>query len=671
MYFEEKISVLETIKKINKTNNETLLIHSNSEMHHKVTNPFKFIFSFLFLFFIFIKYPLILRTFYPSGHYATDFFISSLAQLSAFSTAMIFFYYKKFVRITKYSWIFIICLVSITILSIIHCVKIPNSTFREFFFDISWISIPLSVMLYRDYLKNLLLYFFSGLWIFNIVQSLYQIYSGKICIGITGNRNWNAALLISLTPIFLYSIFMLLKKILTLKQNKYPIILSKKIITIFVLFSSIIIFLTLFLLYKAESRGANLALMVSITSFAFLEGFFANSKKIKYFTKKIFLSFSFLMGTAIIIVPILFSSYIAAIISKDVRIPLWHGAFNLFCSKLFIGTGSFAFEKFYAYHLPLELFLRPHYFAARFMHPHNQIAYFAASFGFLGLIALLILYFMPIIFCIKNYKSLSIYTKIIFFSYLMILIHAQLDKIAIQWPTSYILLIFLGLLWNKTFTLKNEKCINNLNIDNNEIQILEKHKIINKYYIIYSVLTLICLSLSFKIIFENSYSSYYSRISNIFLDEKNYKNALKFKKLAIDKSNNPDYLYDAGMIELLAFKNYPNSYRFFKLLESHPASKIVHSNARIAQCLIFMNQKKEALKYLMLEASAYPLSSLTLYNQMLLEKELGLFENAKQTAKKLNSQLKFKGLKTTDMKLILKYPELDNKFNLIHKNNPK
>jgi hypothetical protein len=80
-----------------------------------------------------------------------------------------------------------------------------------------------------------------------------------------------------------------------------------------------------------------------------------------------------------------------------------------------------------------------------------------------------------------------------------------------------------------------------------------------------------------------------------------------------------------------------------------------------------MNRKKEALAYLNHESVAFPLSSIVLYNKIILEKELGLNNQAEQTAELLNAQLKFKGLTSSDMQIILKYPELDNKFHLVKK----
>jgi hypothetical protein len=78
-----------------------------------------------------------------------------------------------------------------------------------------------------------------------------------------------------------------------------------------------------------------------------------------------------------------------------------------------------------------------------------------------------------------------------------------------------------------------------------------------------------------------------------------------------------------------------------------------------------MNRKKEALLYLNNESIAFPLSSLVLYNKILLENELDMKKEAQKTTRLLNAQLKFKGLKPSDMQIILQYPELDNKFHLV------
>ena len=96
-----------------------------------------------------------------------------------------------------------------------------------------------------------------------------------------------------------------------------------------------------------------------------------------------------------------------------------------------------------------------------------------------------------------------------------------------------------------------------------------------------------------------------------------------------------------------------------------PATIPVHSNAHIAECLLHLNRKREALAFLAKELRVYPVSIIAIYNKMRLEMELGLKKHAEATADRLEWTLKFKGLKIDDLKRILSNPELDGRYYLL------
>jgi len=601
---------------------------------------------------IFCKFPLFLVHLFPSGNLATTFFTITPGVLTLLSATLLLLNFEKFVLVLKKNLLLSLALGIILTLAIIHSLSIQNITIREVFFDLHPILIPLAVLVVYQRSKKAFILFFAALWILNLVHCNYQLIEQKECIGIPGNRNWNASFIVALTPVIVSILYLFMRK-----TEKLPLLVSFKKRNIKILFWILFLLICVFCiiaLYKTKSRGAVLSVMLTGILFTFLELKNKKSLKVQKLNKIIFPSFILICISGIIISVIFYGQFIANLINRDVRLPLWYGAVNLFWSHIYTGVGAFAYENFFSYKMPVDLFLRDHYFASRYMHPHNQFLYIAGSYGIFGLAALLYLCIYPVVYFIKNYKSNGIYLKSIFFAYSILLIHAQLDKIAFQWPTSYLFLFFQGILWYKIITVKKM----------NNIKLPEFFRLKLLRYTIYGMAAVIFF-IFVNMLYENIYSSALSRVSDQYSDQNDYKKALEYKRKAVKVGNFPNDIYDAGMLELRAFRNYPEACKYFKALEKHPSGIVVHRNMRIAECLIFMNRKKEALHYLNNESIAFPLSSLVLYNKILLENELDMKKEAQKTTRLLNAQLKFKGLKPSDMQIILQYPELDNKFHLV------
>jgi len=602
----------------------------------------------IFLLIIILQYPLLFIAPFPSGIYATGLFISSIEQLSVFSIFMILLKGPEITCLNSaHKKIFIFFLTLFFLIVVLQFLLWNKQNFREFTFAILWISIPLAVYLYFDIFKKYLVPYFAVLWFFSMIHTVWQLIEGSQCVGISANRNWNGAFLIAATPLALYWLYFFL-----IKRG-----ISQKKIQILLLF---LLSLSLYSLFKAESRGANLALIITGLLYVGLElNCNKNTKKRKYGRLYIYLiSVCFILLITICFT--FFSQKIAATISHDVRIPLWQGAVNMFLDHPVIGVGANEYEAQYAYYSPVARFLRSHYFAARATHPHNQFLFFASAYGIIGLIAISYLWFAPIVIFLQRYAQATLMKKLIFFSFTMLVMHSMLDLIAMRWPTMQMLLILQGILW--AFTMEKHESYTedtlSKKVRNNRQTVL--YPAIVKY--LSYMLAIVCLFFCFYLCISNLKTSYYTRNANIALNSKRYLLAIDENQKAIKSGNSALNLFNASMNSLFWLQDYRLAYKFFIQLERIPSKIVAHANSRTSYCLIKMNRLKEALIYQNKEIKVFPLSSLAVYNKYLLEKQLGNNKAAKRTLKHLDNLMQFKGLHLNDIKKIVADPGLDDHY---------
>lgn len=590
-----------------------------------------------------VKYPLLFVAPFPGGLFSTSLFMSTIEVLSVFSLFMILLRFQKLIDlISGCNMAFWVAIFSFLSICIVQFFSWNSWTFKEFSFAVSWISIPFAVYLYTDIFKKYLLGYLAFLWIFSMIHTVYQLIISTQCVGISGNRNWHGAFLIATTPFFVYWLYRFLKK-KNANDQKIRIVLSA------------VSALSLYALFMAESRGANLAFILGIL---LALGLYLNrfeNKRQKKLGRLYLLTIFIVIIFGIIIGPLLYGYKLAAINAYDVRVPLWRGAMNMFIDNFGLGVGAAGYEGEYAYYIPIERFLRSHYFAGRATHPHNQWLFFAGAYGWAGVIAISYLWVAPMVIFLKNYQNTDALSKLYFFSFFMLSIHCMFDLVLMRWPTMQIALILQGILWSYAYKTQTKKTISNEFSCSYSIRIICR------------LAAAICLGFSLLLMFENLKSSYYGRNSVILADAKKYSLSLQNTQQAINLGNGPEDLYHAGMKSLFWFEDYRLAYLYFSKLDKHPAKIVGYSNARIAECLIKMNRKHEALIYCDRHIKAFPLSSLAVYNKLLLERDLGKDADAAATANKLLDVMRFKGLKLEDMHKILKNPELDNRFEKLQK----
>ncbi|NOY75100.1 MAG: hypothetical protein GXP32_04830 [Kiritimatiellaeota bacterium] len=484
-------------------------------------------------------------------------------------------------------------------------------------------------------------------WIFNALYAGQDLWRWGEEIGLPANRNWHGALLVATTPFLLLCI----QRALSAKGvSKALILLAMTPPSLF----------SITVLYRCQSRGANLALAFAGILLAATVHIQSKRPFSTTFLKRVALWGSVSIFLAFSTVVLFFGDSIAQVIMRDVRIPLWGGAVSLFKHNPFLGVGAASYESHYVYHIPLAKFLRSWYYTERSDNPHNHFLYMLGSLGTLGVAATLYLWFYPIIHGLKNFGRLDGVTKLVLFAFIALTIHSMFDIVMSVWPTMYLALILQGLLWRECF-FRDKKTEQQL------ILSPRQHSFVFFGIATSCVAAAIALSLFFVgwMIRQDAMGSAAERDAVLCYENGYFSIASREYDKAMRANCAPIYSYQAGMFSLLYLRDYRLALKYFNHLQSLPGNIIVHSNAHIANCLIHLNRRREALSYLYEELKVYPVSIIALHNILRLEKTLGLDIQAEKTAVRLLEALKFKGLTVGDIKLILEHPKFDGQFHLI------
>lgn len=604
----------------------------------------------IFLCAITLRYPLLLLYPFPGGPMVADFYATDLSIISTLSLFMILISDRLTIFFEKKNKLFIISLLTFLLIAVIQFFYFNNYTFREFTFAISWVVIPLSIYIYAETFQKFLIPYFAFLWCFNAIYAVPQLYHMNESIGIPANRNWHGGFILGCTPIFIFALYR------ALKYFKIPQKFIYLMLTVPILFSAVI-------LYRCYSRGANLSLIVTIIILLVI---WLNIKKPKNYKRIMVISTLGLItiGIASLLV---YGDKIASLMLIDVRIPLWRGALDLFFDNLPIGVGSPSYESHYAYHIPIDRFIRSWYFTYRSDHPHNHLLYLVGSFGLLGGIALLYLWLYPIIFCCRKFKTLSFNFKLIFISFLLLSLHSLFDLIIFRWPTVFMALILQGILWKLVFS--DSQKLNQKQIESKEQDTIQMSRI-SKYG---SNIVLYCtafyiLYVGYAMTYDNIYGSLYCRTS-LQLYRKTKPYSFFYCEKSLKTNMNTRSIYNAGKISLFDLNDHLLALKYFKLLETHPAKIIAHANSYIADCYIRMNRNTEALEYIENDVKVFPIGVLSHYKKIYLEKKLKRLKQADKTAQKLHWIIQIKNLTPEDIDRIRRHPELDGKYHLLKETN--
>ncbi|MBO5761675.1 MAG: O-antigen ligase family protein [Lentisphaeria bacterium] len=300
--------------------------------------------------------------------------------------------------------------------------------------NLIFLLVPLFICVYKKEAEKVFPYFLLVLWgwglfLMVLARAIRSINYWRS--GVSGNSNWSAAILAVATPFVVLLFYDYLRK----KG------ISKRV-TIFLCCIPALMGTGYFLYCRSAA-----CLLAVLAASVFLFFCFLSAK-----WRKIFFLIGLICTIAGVLLFLRFGvDRLAGRMAYDERTVLWEGTINMIADHPLFGVGGQSFENAFVPYKPLDLFLKKHV-APRTGHPHNQILYMLASFGFAGWFCYLILHFYPLLFTAvrlwKKEEDLSILPY--FFGAAVLTLHAQLDVVSVNWPTNIMELSLLGFLWHRT-----------------------------------------------------------------------------------------------------------------------------------------------------------------------------------------------------------------------------
>ena len=568
----------------------------------------------------------------PPGYLSLKSIIQlfSIEAISALSLAVLLTKRRLLVDFFRKYYLPALALSTILVIETIRVMIKDTYTGRDFMYSIILFVLPAAIFTISSELKKYSYIIFSLIWIINTLHCFCEPFrmSGP-CTGISGNINWNASLILATTPFATYFLYNYLRN-----KKASPVIRIS--------LSSIPVAISIFFLYLCDSRGAYLSLAIILLLLIVIYFYELNAK--------IVIRLLLLLGIFLFIFTLFYGSIIADSLFRDVRFSLWHSTLRLFLDNPILGVGSPSFESEYAKYRPIDYFIRSQHFAYRTIHPHNQLLFILASLGIAGTISWIVLWIYPIVKLFLTFKALDITTKIALVSLSILVIHSMFDLVLFQWPTMFVACLLLAIIWRKCWPLENSTAA----IPSTEP---------TAYRIFISLSASACFLLFILFSFQDLMCSLETRYSDISMNSgKSPSLALASIDMAIDYKAVPSAISHCGVISSSIFSDQIMALHYFNRLLDTSCPQIANSNRHIAECLLKLGRKEEALIFLRKDVNNFPISIISLYMQMSLENDLGRKNEAELTAAKLVNALVHKGLTEKHIPEILANPYYDNKF---------
>ena len=579
------------------------------------------------LFTIIFSFPFLMLV--PSGTFSLQSLICifSIEAISTLSIALLILKKDTLAYFFTFYPLPAIALTAVFAIELLHFILIGNYGSRDFMFSITLFVVPLAIYAYGAEAKTIIIHFLSLFWLINIIHCFRQIIGAGNCIGISGNQNWNASLILATTPFAIYFIYRHLS--------------GKKIsATLNLSLSSIPCLISLYFICLCDSRGAWLSL-ISVCFIAFIV-------YLPGLKRRFLLRFAIYSMLLLVLLALFKGHVFAAFIFKDVRFSLWHSTLRLFMDNPFLGVSCPSFESAYAQYRPIDYFIKSHYFAFRTTHPHNEFLYILACFGIFGAVSWIILWIYPLVKLFKIFKKLDTITKLSLLSLSILVIHSMFDLILFKWPTNFIACILLGLLWKECWPAGKAS-----------------PPIGCGYLKKFLILPSFILSFTVFIIYSYQDFMYSANLRNseiAFYSSKDPAKSLVYLNDSLNYISAPPSISHCGVVSSAIFKDNIMSLFYFDKLLNTPCPQIAHSNRHIAESLLKSGRKKEALDFLRKDTRNFPISVISLYMEMSLENELGLKGEAEITAEKLLNALRHMGLTEKHIPAMLENPYYENKF---------
>ena len=601
-----------------------------------------FIFPSLFLIASLFFYPLLLPNLLFTQAYHSYFILFTSGTLSLMALALFFFYYREALFFCQKNFLPVVLICIIAIACLRHYLFNQNYSLDYFFSSLVWVSVPLFVALNHKFFEKYLPYFMALLAFLNYIQSTQDIVifsmssgwynalqSSHPC-GISGNWNWNGALLVISTPFLMLLI------------TKLGCMFKCNLMTLRVL-NILIAALACYYIYLCDSKGIWYALIMAVL---FYWGILYRNRNSTRWVLWI------ILVVLIAVVIFLYCGGIAkfgAFMMRDVRMQLWTGTLHLIGDNFLFGIGQPLFESAYASYNPIEYYLN--FFATdRNPHPHNHLLLFLVSNGIFAFIAWLFMLVLPIAnWALRLDHTGNPHMKLYFFIMLFLFIHGLFDMTLEIWPMNIIFLLILGIFWGRYWKIPA----------NAEETLFAPWTVRITAVICFAILM---TGLAVQL-YRNSSGSYYFREAHIARELSSADAMLACYDKSIAIRPTPESIYQAALIAFYDLKNPALCQLYLDRLEDLTAFRNYVNNSGLkAKVLYLQGRRLESLKYFQQEARNFPLSSVNWYFYYKTLKEIGFNEEAVAAYDKLSQSLAVKGLRFEHIPLLIKNPRWDMHF---------
>lgn len=474
--------------------------------------------------------------------------------------------------------------------------------------------VPLVAAMNEPVLRRLLPGTALFLWLGSVVISSQEWFHGQLVIGIAGNYNWNATTMA-------VSALLIAGWLTSPERCRFRHCRLAAL--------CLLILVTLPLIYICRSRGTILSFSLAVVLFYWYE-----LRRFRRIIVAVGIMLAMIGGLIILI-----KGNIPDIsrLDQGIRPHLWAGTFKVISGHFWSGTSAVGFENALSGNIPAEYFLSP-VAAARSNHPHNQILYIFAIWGFLGVLSWLTMTLTPIVMFFRRYRQWHKADKFMVCAMLTIFFHGQLDLPMSEWPTNVLFMLLLGCLWRMVIVNKHRVPVA-------DVTTLPRLTV--------GLMSLIAAAL---FMFAVGYGSLHYRGGMSAVRSKDGDTAAVMLDQATKYCpDEPMYFFQAAINSSKRLQNQALSLAYIRELNPlfHNFATV---NAMAGRILMQQGKVREALPYLAADVRSYPLSASSHFFYYLALDRIGKKAEAENELKMTMYSLNLKGLDQRALPFLMQNP---------------
>ena len=465
--------------------------------------------------------------------------------------------------------------------------------------------------------------FFSILWFWNSILFVSQRMRDVAGVGLPGNWNWNASLILVCTPFLLYEIY--------LHRDQ----LGGK--TMGRILSGVVLAISLILFLKSNSRGAVLVLAVAAMIILFV---LADSRRRKW----ILFGGCGLFFAAVAALLFVFPEKLVPLMSSEIRPALWESSLQMLKDFPF-GVGAESFEDRFIPYKTLEYFMNPHA-ALRTVHPHNELLNLALLLGIPAMLAWCFLTFKGIYLFIRRFHHAQMEMKLILWGFLVIFLHGMLDLTFAAWPLDILGFLFAGMFWKPLF-----------------LREIPRKNMLSAVPQILGGVLLFCVILSGAVNLAATWNFEMARQASLHRD---FRGMMKHARAGASLSTAfPEQLYDCISDSVHRMRDYRFALELSSRLEKTPYRNIARIHGLRALCFAMLGNDAEAFAEYQADSAAYPWLILPRIGAISSAGRLGMNGKIPAMKTELNRIFRDRGLSQEDVLFIMNNPECDEHLHMI------